>query len=143
MSYKQPLADPDQHAGRDVVIWDGHCNFCRAQVERLRGFDVRHQLAYLSLHDPRVVERYPELSQQQLMDQMWVVRPDGSKFGGADAGRYLSRHLVGLWWLAPVLHIPGSMPLWRWLYGKIANRRYRLAGKSCDENGTCHLHQPK
>ncbi len=143
MSYKTPFADPDQNPGRDVVIWDGHCNFCRSQVERLRWFDVRHQLAYLSLHDARVAERYPKLSHQQLMDQMWVVRPNGRKFGGADAGRYLSRHMIGLWWLAPLLHIPGSMPLWRWLYGKIANRRYRLAGKSCDEDGACHLHQSK
>ncbi len=143
MSNKPPLADPDQHPGRDVVIWDGHCNFCLSQVKRLRAFDVRHQLTYLSLHDKRVAERYPELSHQQLMDQMWIACGDGSKFGGADAGKYLSRKLVGLWWLAPLLHIPGSMPLWRWLYSKIANRRYRLAGNNCDEDGTCHLHQPK
>ncbi len=140
MSALMHLPDPDQHPDRDVVIWDGQCNFCRSQVERLRAFDRRDQLSYLSLHDPRVSQRYPDLSHQQLMDQLWLVTGDGRKYGGADAGRYLSRKLRTLWWLAPLLHIPLSMPLWRSLYAKIAQRRYRIAGKSCDPDGTCHLH---
>jgi len=140
MSNSLDLPDPDQVPNREVVIWDGQCNFCRSQVERLRWLDWRNQLSYLSLHDVRVAQRYPELSYQQLMDQLWVVTSRGKKYGGADAGRYLSRQLPALWWLAPWLHIPLSMPLWRWLYGKIAQRRYRLAGKTCDADGTCHLH---
>jgi predicted DCC family thiol-disulfide oxidoreductase YuxK len=136
------LADPDARPEADVVIWDGKCNFCRSQVQRLRWFDRRSQLAYLSLHDPRVTARYPDLSYQQLMDQLWLVTKDGRRLGGADAGRYLSRKIPGLWWLAPLLHIPFSMPLWRWLYQKVAQRRYRLQGGVCDTDGTCHLHSP-
>jgi predicted DCC family thiol-disulfide oxidoreductase YuxK len=46
-----------------------------------------------------------------------------------------------LWPLAPLLHIPLSMPLWRWLYRFIARNRYRIAGKrtQCDDNA-CSLH---
>ncbi|MCA9132117.1 MAG: DUF393 domain-containing protein [Planctomycetales bacterium] len=141
MSPTTPLPDPDQRPAADVVIWDGQCRFCRTQVERLRRFDWAGQLAYISLHDPRVAERYPDLGYQQMMDQMWLVCSDGRKYGGADAGRYLSRKLWTLWWLAPLLHIPLSMPLWRWLYQRIAERRYRLSGGQCDPDGTCHLHQ--
>ncbi|QDV23794.1 thiol-disulfide oxidoreductase DCC family protein [Aureliella helgolandensis] len=138
---KIPFPDPDDYPERDVVIWDGKCNFCRSQVERLRWFDRGERLAYLSLHDPRVAERYPDMEHQQLMDQMWVVNSGGLRLGGADAGRYLSRVLPSLWWLAPLLHFPGSMPLWRWLYSKIANRRYKISGMQCDDDGgTCHLH---
>lgn len=93
MSATLDLPDPDQYPGRDVVIWDGKCNFCRKQVERLRAFDRSDQLSYLSLHDPRVAERYSDLSQPQLMAQLWLVTQGGRKFGGADAGRYLSRKL--------------------------------------------------
>ena len=135
------LRDPDDNPSAVVVIWDGECNFCRAQVERLRRFDSGNRLSYLSLHDPRVAERFPELSYDQLMDQMWVVTPDRRMFGGADAFRFLSRYLPRLWWLAPVMHFPFAMPLWRYLYRVIANRRYRIAGKNCD-GGTCHLHAP-
>ena len=133
--------DPDQRPGADVVIWDGKCNFCRAQVQRLRAWDGGSRLAYLSLHDPRVAERYPDLTHDQLMDQMWVVTPGGRRLGGADAIRYLSRQLPSLWWLAPLLHLPGSMPLWRWLYGRVAARRYAIRGTACDDDGTCHLHR--
>lgn len=133
------LVDPDENPGSPVVIWDGNCNFCRAQIERLRAFDSRGRLSYLSLHDPRVNDRYPELTYEQLMDQMWVVTPDRRRHGGADAVRFLSRFLPRLWWMAPVMHLPFAMPLWRYLYKALANRRYRLAGKSCD-GGTCELH---
>lgn len=142
MSAPLNLPDPDQHPDRDVVIWDGKCNFCRSQVARLRAFDCRDQLSYVSLHDSRVPQRYPDLSQQQLMEQLWLVTNDGQRLGGADAGRYLSRKLALLWWLAPLLHFPFSMPLWRYLYAKIAQRRYRIAGETCDPDGTCHLHAP-
>lgn len=51
MSAILDLPDPDQYPDRDVVIWDGKCNFCRLQVERLRAFDRRDQLSYLDLRD--------------------------------------------------------------------------------------------
>ena len=132
------LPDPDQHPG-DVVIWDGHCNFCRQQVTRLRGLDWTRQLSFIILHDPRVAQRYPQLTYDQLMAEMWVVKPDGRQFGGADALKALSRSLPALWPIAPLLHVPLSMPLWRGVYRWIARRRYKLAGNSCD-SGTCDLH---
>lgn len=133
------LPDPAQMPSSDIVIWDGQCNFCKSQVERLASWDSG-KLSYLSLHDSRVAEIVPDLTQEQLLEQMWVVKSDRSaKYGGADAGRYLSRHLPKLWWLFPVLHIPFSMPLWRWMYRQIAKRRYRISGKNCD-SGTCRIH---
>lgn len=134
---RNALPEPAQRPTADIVIWDGQCNFCRSQVERLQALDSG-KLAYLSLHDPLVTELCPDLSQEQLMEQMWVVTPDGRRFGGADAARYLSRKLWKLWWLVPLLHLPMTMPLWRWIYAKIASRRYRISGRDC-QSGTCKL----
>ena len=142
MMFNKPdrsLPDPDENPGAPVVIWDGKCNFCRAQVERLRAYDPHRRLAYLSLHDPRVAQRYPRLSHEQLMEQMWVVTANQEFHGGADAVRFLSRYLPRLWGLAPLLHLPCAMPVWRYMYKAIARRRYRLAGESCD-SGACELH---
>ena len=122
-----------------MVIWDGQCNFCRSQVNRLRWLDS-NRLAYLSLHDPRVADLAPGLTFDELMEQMWVITPSGDQYGGADAGRYLSRKLPMLWWLMPLLHIPFSMPLWRAIYRRVARSRYRLAGKNCDSKGACDIH---
>ena len=134
------LPDPDSLSDADVVIYDGQCNFCRSQVNNLRRLDVGGQrLAYISLHDPRVAERYADLDHQSLMDQMYVVDAQGRRHGGADAVRYLSRRLPMLWLAAPILHLPGTANLWRWLYRQVAKRRYKLAGKSC-ENDVCSVH---
>lgn len=134
------LADPQERPNADVVIWDGKCNFCRQQVERLNRFDFAGRLAYLSLHDPRVRQQWPEFTKAQLMKQMWVMTPRDEQFGGADAIRYLSRKVIGLWWLMPLLYIPFTMPIWRWMYSKVADRRYIISGEACDD-GTCKLHQ--
>ena len=135
------LPSPDQRSDSDVVIYDGNCRFCTAQVQRLAHWDGQGVLAYLSLHDPVVAERFPDLTHEMMMEQMYVVDRQGRRYGGSDALRYLSRRLRGLWWLAPLLHVPGTGRLWHWLYRQVANRRYRLAGQTCDGD-TCRVRAP-
>jgi predicted DCC family thiol-disulfide oxidoreductase YuxK len=136
------LPTPGDRPDADVVIYDGHCRICTAQIRKLSWWDCQGKLAYLSLHDPVVQERYPDLTHDMLMEQMYVVDRHGNRHGGAASIRYLSRRLRRLWWLAPVLHIPGSLPLWQWLYRQIAQRRYRfgkLNGNDCDGDA-CQVH---
>jgi predicted DCC family thiol-disulfide oxidoreductase YuxK len=138
-----PLASIDDRPEGDVVIFDGNCRFCRGQVERLARWDKAGRLAFLPLQDPRAAQRFPDLSHQQLMEQMYVVDRQGRRHGGADAFKYLTRRLPRLWWLAPLMHIPFSLPLWRWAYRHVARRRYRIAGKMADcETGACRMHRP-
>lgn len=132
------MNEPNQ---KDVVLYDGQCNFCRSQINILRRLDNGRRLEFVSLHDPRVATNYPSLSFEQLMEQMWIATTQGDLVGGAYAVRYLSRRLPILWPMAPVLHLPFSMPLWSFLYRQVAKRRYRLAGRDCDEGGTCSLHR--
>jgi len=140
MRGQSELPDPDAKNGVDVVIYDGQCNFCWGQVDRLRQMDTGGtRLAFLSLHDPRVAQRYPDLTHDQLMEQMYVVDRAGGRHGGADAVRYLSRRLPLLWPFAPILHLPGTALLWRWGYHQIAKRRYKLGGKRC-ESDACDVH---
>lgn len=142
------LPDPDGDAldsealrpwSKDVVIYDGECRFCRGQVERLKRFDSGGKLTFISLHDSRLRKRYPDLSHDELMRQMYVVTPEGKKFGGAAAVRYLTRKLPSLYWLMPLMHIPFTLPVWQWGYNQVAKRRYKLAGKVCDGD-TCSIH---
>ena len=134
-----PLPSPDDRPGADVVIFDGDCKFCQKQVRRLHWLDCCARLSFLSLHDPEVAKRYPDLTHEQLMEEMYVVEQGGKRHRGAEAFRYLTRRLRRLWPLAPLLHIPFSLPLWRWGYRQIAKRRYQLAGKNeCSE--TCAVH---
>ncbi len=135
------LADPQQRPNADIVIYDGRCRFCTGQVERLARWDQRNRLAFLSLHDGRVAQLCPDLSHEQLMQQMYVVTPTGKRYGGARAVRYLSRRLPRLWLAALLLHLPGSLPLWQWVYLIVAKRRYRLSHPDTCPDGSCDVHR--
>lgn len=137
------LPTPRDNPQADIVIFDGNCRFCRAQVERLARWDGTGQrLAFLSLHDPEVARRFPDLTYDQLMEEMYVVDRRGRRHAGAAAIRYLSRKLPRLYVLAPLLHLPFSLPLWRWAYRQIAKRRYWLGGAAmaCDDEA-CRFHR--
>ena len=122
---------------RDTVIFDGHCRFCRGQVALLEWIDLGGRLRMVSQHEPEVARDFPELSADDLHARMHVVDTRGRARGGAEAVRYLSRRLPLLWPLAVPLHVPGSLPVWEWMYRFVARHRYRIAG-SCAE-GTCRL----
>jgi len=135
------LPSPHDRPNAEIVIYDGHCRFCLAQVRRLAWLDRWQRLSFLSLHDPEVARRFPDLSHEQLMKEMVVVDQAGGRHAGAGSIRYLSRRLYLLWPLMPFLHVPGTMPMWRWLYAQVARRRYLIAGRieSCDD-GACAVH---
>ncbi|RIK79939.1 MAG: DUF393 domain-containing protein [Planctomycetota bacterium] len=133
------LPSPDDRPGADVVIFDGNCGICSAQVRKLLWWDCQQRLAYLSLHDPEVQRRFPDLSHDRLMQEMAIVDRGGRRHWGPEAIRYLTRRLRRLWWAAPLAHFPGSMLLWRPLYRWVARNRYRLSGGVC-ATGACNLH---
>jgi len=123
---------------RDTVLYDGKCRFCRGQMGMLRGLDRSGRLELVSLHDPSVARDFPEIPPEDLVREMFVVDREGRAHGGVQAWRFLSRRLPLLWPAAILLHLPGSLPLWNWLYRLIARNRYRFAG-TCEE-GSCRLH---
>ncbi len=134
------LPPPSERPQADVVIYDGHCRFCTQQVRRLARWDGGARLAFLSLHEPVVAERYPDLTHDQLMQQMYVIDPQGRRHGGAAAFRYLSRRLPRLWPLAPLLHVPGLLPVWQFLYRQVARQRYRRGKTEACDGDACHIH---
>ncbi|MBI3467995.1 MAG: DUF393 domain-containing protein, partial [Planctomycetes bacterium] len=134
------LPGPAERPDGEVLIYDGHCRICTSQIRRLARWDTRGRLAFLSLHDPLAAERYPELSHEALMQDMYLIDRAGRAHRGAAAIRYLSRKLPWLWPLAPVLHIPGTLWLWQWLYRQVANRRYRFGKVAECDDGACRLH---
>ena len=142
------LPTPFEFPQSDVVIYDGNCVFCIGQVRNLMRLDKKNRLAFISLHASFVAEQFPDLSHDQMMEQLYLVPRSEQGFskqrhGGAAAIRYLSRRLPKLWVLAPLMHIPFTLPIWQWGYKQVAKRRYKIAGKkgtACDPDGSCDLH---
>ncbi len=135
----QRLPSPADRPAAAVVIFDGHCQMCTAQISRLARWDSRGRLAFLSLHDPQVEQRYPELTHEELMREMVLVDRRGGFHRGAAAFREIARRIPRLWPLVALLYLPGTLWLWQWLYRQVADRRYRFNRDRCD-GGTCHLH---
>lgn len=134
------LPRPSDRPAADVVIFDGRCRLCQAQVRRLARWDLLRRLAFLSLHDPEVAARWPDLRHDELMQNMYLVDARGRRYKGAAALRVLSRRLPPLWPLAPLLHLPGTLGMWQWLYQQVARRRYRFGQAAACDDGACHLH---
>jgi predicted DCC family thiol-disulfide oxidoreductase YuxK len=144
MNHWPQLPTVTQNSSADIVLYDGNCVFCTKSVQQLHQLDGRNRLAFVSIHEPVVAERFPDIKFESLMEQMYVIphHAPEKRYGGAAAIRYLSRRLPKLWIMAPLLHVPFSMPLWQFLYRQVAKRRYRLAKQKGDvcETGTCELH---
>src|SRR5262245_29784935 len=78
-SLPKPASNPDA----DVVIFDGNCRFCTSQVKRLARWDRCKRLAFLSLHDAEVRRLFPDLTNDDLMKQMYVIDKEGNRYAGA------------------------------------------------------------
>lgn len=139
MATSGSLPSPAELPDVDIVIYDGHCRFCTNSVRRLHGL-AGGRLAFLSLHDEEVARRFPEFTHDQMMQEMIVVDREGTARGGAVAFRYLTRRLPWLWALAPLLHIPLTLGLWRFLYRQVARRRYLWGKTDACESGSCKIH---
>src|SRR5262249_32378090 len=99
------------------------------------------RLAFLSLHDPEVHTRFPQLTHDQLMQEMYLVDRRDQIHRGAEAFRYLTTRLPRLYPLTVLLYIPFSLPLWHWTYRQIARRRYQIMGKTHECDGdACRIH---
>ena len=137
-TFEAQFPPPSIRPGAEVLIFDGRCGLCRKQLARLARWDRRGRFAYLSLHDPLVAARYPDLEHDDLMREMVLIDRQGRRLWGVSAFRAISRRIPLLWPFVPLLHFPGSLPLWRAIYRFIANRRYALGGVVCD-TGACDV----
>lgn len=124
-----------------VVIYDGQCEFCRAQAHRLaRG---SRDISLRSFHDEGVLDDYPSLTFAMCMESMKLVEPDGRVFDGAEAvvrAIAIRHRFIGR--IPRVLYYaPGVRRVADHTYAWIAKNRYRIMGRSQEcETGQCRLH---
>jgi len=137
----QTLPHAEEFPERDIVVYDGSCRFCHSQVTKLAKWDKQQILAFVPLQHELVAVRYPDLTHDMLMKEMYLVSREGGRYGGVHALREISRRLHRLRWLRFWFRIPLATPITRLVYRTIARFRYRLWGRAnrCD-HGTCDVH---
>lgn len=131
---------------KNVLIYDGHCPFCTAQVHRLKSL-AGGMVAAESFQERGVLNRYPGLTYEECMKEIKLINTEGKIFGGAHAIFYalsLNPFLRFLRWIYP-------LPLFRQIfdfgYDIVAKNRYKIRRSSrrrrqqreCP-SGTCSIH---
>ena len=113
-------SSPEQ-SKRPVLIYDGHCGFCRIWVDywrRLTGARVEFAASQ------EVAEQYPNISKEQFSKSVWLVYPGGRHASGAEAAFELMAHAPGKAWLLWMYrNVPGFGTVSELSYGFIAAHR--------------------
>lgn len=130
--------------GRHVVLFDGKCRFCRAQVQNLLRFAQRDSIEVLSFQDDGVLAQFPGVSYDACLRAMHLIRPDGRVYSGFEAAAQAVATRRGIGWIAYAYYLPFIHFACDTVYALIAANRYRLMGEAaaagdCEE-GTCSQH---
>lgn len=116
-----------------LVLFDGDCPFCRAQVRLLKRLDTFKHFQFLPRSDPGVRELAPELALDSLPEAICCLSRAGGIHCGARCIRFMAIRMPVLLPLGMALWIPGVIGLAEWVYKRIAKNRYRLTRFACDE----------
>jgi predicted DCC family thiol-disulfide oxidoreductase YuxK len=125
-----------------TVLYDGACSLCRASVARVQRFDARERIAFLDVHDPSAIERYPQIDKEVALRWMQAIDGRGRMWSGVDAWARIGQLLPGWNLLAWVLMVPGVHWIAAKIYLRVARNRYRWNRAACAD-GTCSLHLPQ
>jgi predicted DCC family thiol-disulfide oxidoreductase YuxK len=117
------------------VLYDSDCPFCVRAARRFETLLARKNFAIMPLQTPWVGAKLG-MEDSQLLQEMRLLLPDGTSYGGADALIEISRFY---WWAQPVRQLagfPAARKMLRRAYVWLAARR-RCTGGSCEiQNAT-------
>ena len=109
-----------------IVIFDGSCGLCQRTIATVKSLDLLGRVEYLdAVHQwPEIQRRFPQLNQDQCLEEMYAVDASGRVRIGFDAYRGLAYILPLGWLLLPVFYFPGSSIVGPKLYRHVANERH-------------------
>jgi predicted DCC family thiol-disulfide oxidoreductase YuxK len=125
-------------SGRALLLYDGHCAFCCKSVALVRRLDWLDELGYVDVRDPEQMQRcHVAVAPERLLEEMHLLTPDGSRvYHGFGALRWMAWRLPALWFLAPLMYLPGAASVGQRAYLWIARHRFQLV--PC-HGGVCTL----
>jgi predicted DCC family thiol-disulfide oxidoreductase YuxK len=133
--------------GKNVVLYDGLCRFCVAQMQKLLKLAQPGSVEAVSFQEPGALDRFPGLTHDICMQAMCFITPEGRIYRGCEAAvrALATRPILRLF--VYLYYVPGLKQLCDWAYRVIAANRYRIMGKTVAEEGcaggTCALHFPR
>lgn len=119
------------------VLYDGQCPLCRREVAMLRRMDRKNRVAMVDIADPAFEASRYGRTQQDVMDRIHGVLPDGTVIEGMDVFRGLYA-ATGWGWVMSWTRLPIARPITDAMYRWFARHRLTLTGRrGCD--AACRL----
>ncbi len=121
---------------QNLVVFDGHCGFCRASIEKLLVADLFGCLKPVDFHQAGDLKQlHPELTKEKCMSQFYLIEPDGKLYGGFAAFRRLCSKLPMFYPLILFVYLPGMGVVGPKVYQWVAKNRYLFhSSKVCKDN---------
>lgn len=113
---------------------------CTAGADRIRSHDIEGALEVVSLHEPEVAARFPNIKQRDVLAEMHFVRPDGSIAKGHEAVREVLLVIPSYRWLSLFWMLPGFQFVADRAYKWVAKNRYRWNRKVHCDGDVCSMH---
>lgn len=109
------------------ILYDGGCGFCYRWVHMWEKVVERRGFAVKDLQSAEA-QGMLQIPQENLLDDIRVLTPDGKSISGADAYLFVARQIWWAWPFYAVFSLPGfHWLLWRG-YRWFNRNRYRIAG---------------
>lgn len=106
---------------KPILIFDGDCGFCKRWIERFRRM-TGDRVEYASSQE--VGDRYPQISQKQFEESVWLIEQGGRTSSGAEAVfRALATARSWKWLLFLYRFFPLFAPINERVYRWIAEHR--------------------
>lgn len=122
----------DDGSGGPVLLYDGVCGFCNANVQMIIRQDRTGTLRFAALqsdYGKAVIARHPELKGVDSLVLIERTRDGGEKVSYRSTGALrMAAYLGGLWKLFLIGYIV-PRPVRDFIYDSIARYRYKLFGK--------------
>ena len=116
------------------LLYDGECPWCVRLAAQWQSSLADRNVALLPLQTPWVRRKFA-LAEDELLQEMRWLRPDGSRLGGADALIEVAGYYRWTWPLRQFLRIPAVHRMAERAYGWVADRRH------C-QGGSCRVQPP-
>ena len=109
-----------------TLYYDGHCAFCRAEMQRLRRWDHAGRLRFVDIAAAGFSPQALGVTLQALNTELHALTADGRLLAGIDSvlAAYAA---VGQGWRVAPLRLPMLRPVLSALYRSFARNRYRIS----------------
>jgi predicted DCC family thiol-disulfide oxidoreductase YuxK len=117
---------------RQVIVYDGECQFCQWSIRRIQKLDGGNQFEYLPRQANEVDVRFPRLAESDFNTGLRLVSESTRVSVGADAIYEIYRRMSPFHLITWLYRVPVFSTFFRVCYGLIASNRHRFGKIDCD-----------